>query len=414
MLGCLPCSGAGPPPWPRPVKCVRRADLPRPLAPCGVACPAPPRLPTTQLSLSVHSAARASVVVEMPDPKLQAYLAQHYLSGPKADAILARSGADADGPTRKKKKKRKRAEGADDTATTASLRVRDDEDSWKRDEDEDGADGAVSVGQETSKSRFAKSSWADIAGEDTPAPPDPEEQPQIVGGTGASDALREAQQAISVADQPEEAAAGPSKPRAGLRTKEQVRAERLAREEAQRAEERALAAKGSGDGDGDGSVETEDDRAARLAQTTVYRDASGRRIDVETEDAAIRAEEERQRRREAEKKDWNRGQKQLQEQRRREQDLRQVESEGVARYATDGRMNEALRAVERADDPALAFLTKKRTQGPRLPTYQGPRPPPNRFGISPGYRWDGVDRGNGFEKRFFEAQGARQRREQDV
>ncbi len=46
------------------------------------------------------------------------------------------------------------------------------------------------------------------------------------------------------------------------------------------------------------------------------------------------------------------------------------------------------------------------------PKYKGPPAPPNRYGLQPGARWDGVDRSNGFEKRFYESINAKKVRDE--
>lgn len=86
----------------------------------------------------------------------------------------------------------------------------------------------------------------------------------------------------------------------------------------------------------------------------------------------------------------------------------------LARYADDVEMNDELKERERWNDPAAGFLeeTTKKKVGKKSvsgkPLYAGSVvAPPNRFGIRPGYRWDGVDRGNGFEAKYFAAMNRR-------
>ncbi|WAR04469.1 LOW QUALITY PROTEIN: BUD13-like protein [Mya arenaria] len=80
----------------------------------------------------------------------------------------------------------------------------------------------------------------------------------------------------------------------------------------------------------------------------------------------------------------------------------------MARYRDDEDLDQMLREMDRAEDPMLAFMKKKKNKNApavkEKPKYKGPAPLPNRFGIMPGYRWDGVDRSNGFEKQVFAKQ----------
>jgi len=48
----------------------------------------------------------------------------------------------------------------------------------------------------------------------------------------------------------------------------------------------------------------------------------------------------------------------------------------------------------------------------RKPHYSGPAPAPNRFGILPGYRWDGIDRSNAWEAKVFAAKNSLKAKEE--
>ena len=113
--------------------------------------------------------------------------------------------------------------------------------------------------------------------------------------------------------------------------------------------------------------------------------------------------------RKAEKKakymEWGKGlvQKQMRSEKLQD-DLHEAEKP-LARYIDDTDLDRMLRDKERDDDPMLQYIKKSnQIEGvEEKKEYKGAAPAPNRFGIKPGYRWDGVDRSNGFEKKYFES-----------
>jgi len=293
--------------------------------------------------------------------------------GPKADAILAETGV------KKKKKKKKPKDGVgsgmivDDDFGLSLSRGKEDEEEEREDQYHDGPVVAVVSSFKTAKS----SAWTTIStGPPPKAPsrgPTPEEdKPLLVvterqpmkGGLQSESDMQSA--------------------------REQIESERLALAEMRiREKERKKQAKEAGE---------ESDEADQ----TVYRDKSGRKIDTKREKAELAKKKREDTEREMKKMQWGKGLVQRGDEERRKKEEEEMKFKPMARYADDKEMNDELMEKDRWNDPAAAFLTKKKKKTSSVPTYTGPPPPPNRFNIPPGYRWDGVDRSNGFEKQLMQ------------
>ncbi|KAG6054066.1 hypothetical protein E4U32_007153 [Claviceps aff. humidiphila group G2b] len=142
---------------------------------------------------------------------------------------------------------------------------------------------------------------------------------------------------------------------------------------------------------------------------TVYRDGTGRRVNLSTKRAEAKKIAADAADKETEVIQALRGKIQLEEAKKRTEQLKDARFIPFARTADDENWNKDLKERARWDDPALHFrdegkhrVAKARQGSVRRPFFTGAAPP-NRYGIKPGYRWDGVDRGIGFEAGRFRA-----------
>ncbi|KAF2153336.1 hypothetical protein K461DRAFT_225451 [Myriangium duriaei CBS 260.36] len=155
--------------------------------------------------------------------------------------------------------------------------------------------------------------------------------------------------------------------------------------------------------------------AGGMAQETVYRDASGRRIDVAMKRAEMRRKAEEAEKKKIEDDEAKRGDVQRREKEERRERLEEAKFLTVARYADDEEMNREMKAKERWNDPMAQLLADAgvggRSNKSKRKVYEGASEP-NRYGIKPGYRWDGVDRSTGFERKWFAARNKQQSRKE--
>uniref|UniRef100_A0AAV1VPQ2 Pre-mRNA-splicing factor CWC26 n=1 Tax=Peronospora matthiolae TaxID=2874970 RepID=A0AAV1VPQ2_9STRA len=158
---------------------------------------------------------------------------------------------------------------------------------------------------------------------------------------------------------------------------------------------------------------------------TVYRDKRGRKLDMLNE--IVRQQEVldgKRKREEREEYEWGTGEVQKRERKSKQELVEQMKKTPFARHEDDEELERKRRERVRAFDPMhskifqenslnthTAAKAKKSKMGTKKaikvkPKYTGPPAPPNRFGIVPGYRWDGVVRGTNWEEKIMMRQNA--------
>lgn len=169
----------------------------------------------------------------------------------------------------------------------------------------------------------------------------------------------------------------------------------------------------------------------KVPEAPVRRDAQGNKIDQMLEQAKESAENEEERKKLEKFVLYSKGLVQHKEAMAKRADNSYEMTKPVARYADDDDYNSLLKSKSRGEDDPMAKFTekkkkkkskkskkkkkkskkKKKYSGSESESssssseseqeeYKGPAPP-NRYGLLPGPKWDGVDRSNGYEKLLF-------------
>jgi len=103
--------------------------------------------------------------------------------------------------------------------------------------------------------------------------------------------------------------------------------------------------------------------------------------------------------------EWGKGLTQRADLQQRVDELVAAREAPFARRIED--IDDMLRQRERWGDPMASHKSSGTETAAREPAvYKGPAPT-NRFNIRPGAQWDGVDRSNGFEGRYFQRRNAK-------
>ncbi|KAK7512613.1 Pre-mRNA-splicing factor cwc26 [Phyllosticta citriasiana] len=308
---------------------------------------------------------------------------------------LAKKYLTADAPPEKKKtKKRKRKEAE---ASGGLVIADDDATGWNTGpQTNDDDEAPMNVAGTSAEFRKKKNSGWKTIGSSAPTNADQAAADAIIASAAAENRASgtATDEAPTIADDDEDGPVMESGAAAGLQTASQVAA---ALEKRQREERKHM--------------EAAMREAGAAAGETIYRDASGRIINVamkraEARRAATEAEAKKRLEEEEAKGDVQRAEKEA-----RRQALADAKYMPFARGADDKEINDEMKEAERWNDPAMQFLTNRKEKKSRSgkPLYKGAFEP-NRYGIRPGHRWDGVDRSNGFEREWFKSRNARANR----